>query len=178
MAYVETTDIETFLNITLEPNGETLVEALIEAVSEYVDNYCGRTWSHDEDDEIEETFDGDSSMLVPTAVPVAEVLSITDNGSEISSENIYNFGTYVKVDVILSGYYRSVVMTYKTAATSIPKDLKHALVQWVAQIFKAQSDAGKVASRISTGSVSVDYATRDGIPKFVEDIMRKYRLVV
>ena len=178
MAYLTTNDIEAMLNITLEANGVTLVNSLIEAVSEYVDSYCGRTWSHAANDEITEYFDGDTNLIKPTAVPVASIVYLKDQGNEISSTNIFNYGNYIKLDVITSGLYRSLELKYKTAATSIPKDLKGALVQWVSQIFKAQGDGGKVASRVTTGPVSVDYATKDGIPKYVEDVMRKYRLVV
>ena len=68
------------------------------------------------------------------------------------------------------------VITYRTSANAIPSDLKHAITRWVADIFKSQDDAGKVAKRVASGPVSVDYLVQDGIPKFVEMLLDKYRL--
>jgi hypothetical protein len=179
MAYLTTSDIESFLNITLEPDGVTLVQAIIDALSEYVDDYCGRTWTYGADTEITEVFDADSSIIKPEAVPVASIVSVTDNGNEIDSEVIYNYGNYIRIDTGLSGKYRAITLVYKTAATTIPKPLKHALVQWAAQIFKSQADAGKEVTRVNSGPVSVDYARSNaGVPEFVQLIMKKYRLVV
>lgn len=179
MAYLTYSDIESFLNITLEPAGRTLVTDIIEAISEYVDEYCGRTWTHAADEEITEVFDGDSAILQPQAVPVATIVSCTDNGQEIDTNLVLNYGTYIRIDTGLSGLYRSITLVYTTGATSIPKPLKHALVQWVAQIFKSQADAGKEVTRVSSGPVSVDYAkSNGGVPEFVMKIMRTYRLVV
>jgi hypothetical protein len=71
---------------------------------------------------------------------------------------------------------RTVVIVYRTSANAIPGDLKHALIRWVADIFKSQDDAGKTTARWSEGPVSVDYLVQDGIPKFVEMVLNTYRL--
>jgi hypothetical protein len=177
MAYLAYTDVEAFLNITLTADGRTLVNAIIPAIEAFVDSYCNRTWSKAAGDEIIETFDGGKATFFVKNPPVAEIVSITDDGDAVDADDIYNYGSYIKLAYKASPVPLGVVITYKTSATTPPADLKHALVQWVSQIFKSQSDAGKVTSRISTGPLSIDFLAQDGIPKFVEMVLDRYRLV-
>lgn len=179
MAYLLYTDVENFLNITLEAPGQSVVNEIILALTEYVDSYCNRTWSYGDDDEITETFDADSQIIRPIAVPVSEVISLTDDGVEIDSSLIYNYRTFLKIGAVLSGLPQGLELTYATSANVLPKDLKQALVMWAGQIFKSSTDGGKDVTRLSAGSVSVDYvASKEGVPPYVQNAMRKYRLVV
>lgn len=175
MAYIAKTDVETFLNITLTANGQALVDVLIAAIEAYVDRECNRTWTKGSGDNITETFDGGTDIFF-TQNPVASIQSFTINGSAYDLNNIYNYGSYLKTKSIVGTNPREIVIVYRTSANTIPPDLKHAIIRWVAEIFKSQDDAGKVASRVTSGPVSVEYLTQDGIPKFVEDVIKHYRL--
>ncbi len=175
MAYIAKSDIETFLNITLNSNGQALVDALIAAIEAYVDRECNRTWTKGVSDNITETFDGGTDIIFPTN-PVASIQSLTIAGSSYDVSNVYNYGSYLKTKSIVGSKPREIVLVYRTSANAIPADLKHAIVRWVAEVFKSQDDAGKVASRVTSGPVSVEYLTQDGIPKFVEDVIKHYRL--
>lgn len=176
MAYIQRSDIETFLNITLSVNGQVLVDALIPAVERFVEDYCGRIWSINSSTNITETFDGGTDTFFPQNLPIASIQSVTVQGSPYDLSQVYNYGSYIKLATQAVDIPRAVVIVYRTSANTIPADLKHALVQWISQIFKSQDDAGKVASRVSTGPVSVDFVVQDGIPKFVELLINKYRL--
>lgn len=175
MPYIAKTDVETFLNITLTTNGQNLVDALIAAIEAYIDRECNRTWTKGSTDNITETFDGGTDIFF-TQNPVASIQSFTINGSAYDLNNIYNYGSYLKTKSIVGTNPREIVIVYRTSANTIPADLKHAIIRWVAEIFKSQDDAGKVASRVTSGPVSVEYLTQDGIPKFVEDVIKHYRL--
>lgn len=176
MAYITRTDIETFLNITLNSNGQALVDALIPAVEKYAEDFCERNWSTGASTDITETFDGGTDMFFPRICPIASVQSVTINGSTYPLSNAYNYGSYIKLASPAIDLPRAVVIVYRTSANTVPNDLKHALIRWVADIFKSQDDAGKTTSRWSEGPVSVDYLVQDGIPKFVEIVLNKYRL--
>jgi len=176
MAYITRSDIETFLNITLNSNGQALVDALIPAIEKYVENYCERNWSTGSTTDITETFDGGTDTFFPRICPIASVQLVTINGSVYPLSNIYNYGSYMKLASPAIDLPRTVVIVYRTSANAIPGDLKHALIRWVADIFKSQDDAGKTTARWSEGPVSVDYLVQDGIPKFVEMVLNTYRL--
>lgn len=176
MSYVLRADIETFLDITLSANGQALVDALIPAIEKYAEDYCGRVWSKGANDDITETFDGGTNTFFPSIVPIASIQSITVQGSSYDLTRAYNYGSYIKLSSNAVDIPRCVVIVYRTSATSIPADLKHALIRWVSEVFKSSDDAGKVTSRVSSGPVSIDFLTQDGIPKFVEMVLNKYRL--
>lgn len=176
MAYVQRSDIETFLNITLTANGQALVDALILAIEAYVERECNRKWSYASNTDITETFDGGTDTFFPLHSPIASIQSLTIGGSSYSTSDVYNFGSYLKTKSVIGSKPREIVIVYRTSANAIPQDLKHAIVRWISEIFKSQDDAGKVASRVTSGPVSVEYLTQDGIPKYVEDVIKHYRL--
>jgi hypothetical protein len=177
MAYLANSDIETFLNITLEAQGAAIVTALIPVVSALTDKYCNRTWSDAGTNDITETYDGGESIYYVQNPSIKSVTSVTVNGSAlIENTDFWVYDSYIRLNTPAAGYPRGVVIKYKTNASSLPADLKHALVQWVSQIFKSQSDAGKVVSRISAGPVSMDFMTNAEIPPFVKMVLDLYRL--
>jgi hypothetical protein len=178
MAYLAYTDLEAFLNITLAAGGVSLANAIIAGISAYVDRYCNRTWTNTSNTEITETFDGGVDTFFVENPPIASVVSVTEDGDTLSlaDEDYYVYDTYVKFPVKAFSGNQSVVIKYKTSATTIPADLKHALIQWASQIFKSQSDGGKVATRVSSGPVAVEFVAKDGVPQFVQMVLDAYRL--
>ena len=176
MAYITRTDIETFLNITLSTNGQALVDALIPAIEKYVEDQTNRNWSTGASTDITEIFDGNTDTFFPKISPIASVQSVTINGTAYNLSNVYNYSSHLKFSTIAVDLPRTVTIVYRTSANTLPADLKHALIRWVADIFKSQDDAGKTTVRWSEGPVSVEYLAQDGIPKFVEMLINKYRL--
>jgi len=185
MPYIETGDIEKFLNITLTADGIALVTDLIVSIDAFVDDYCNRTWSKTSSDEIAEIFDGGTDLFFINYPPIVSVTSVkTDIRAdyagdllEESEDEFYVYDTYVKLASPASDIPRSVEIKYKTSATTVPEDLKHAIVRWVSEIFKSQDSAGKAVSRVSIGPMSIDYLTKDGIPLYVEKVLNRYRLI-
>ena len=173
MAYILTTDIETFLNITLTVNGQATVNALIPAVEAFADSYCNRTWAVTGNQV--ETFDGGGTVFLIKHPPINAVLSITEDGTVVGADSYYAYKSYIKSLSPLGTTPRSVVITYTSSITP-PADLKHALVRWVAEIFKTSEDAGKTTRRVKMGSVDIEYLIQDGIPTYVEMVLKRYRL--
>lgn len=177
MAYIVNTDVASYLNLTLTNPGQTLVNSLIAAVDKYIDEYCNRTWTNGSTTNIVETFDGDTDVFFVKNPPVASIISITEDGSIVDLTKVYNYSSYIKLNYKAVNKPRTVVITYRTSSNATPADLKQAEIQWVADMFKASSDAGKVTDRVAMGPVNVDYVVQDGIPKFVQDVLNRYRLI-
>jgi hypothetical protein len=176
MPYITKGDVATLLNITLNSGGDALLDQIIPAVEAYADNETNRTWSKGASTDITEKFDGGKNVFFVAYPKVASIQSITVDGSVLSSDQYYNYGTFIQLDFIPVNKPQTVVIVYRSSANTAPADVKHALIQWAAQIFKAQADGGKVASRVQAGAFSVDFVTRDGVPAFVEQVLSKYRL--
>lgn len=176
MAYLTNTEVGNYLNKTLTAKGQTLVDSLIEAVSAFVDRECNRSWTNGAGDDITETFDGGQYIYFPRIVPIASITSVTVNGTVLESDSYYNYGSYVRLATTAVALPRTVVIVYRTSATEIPSDMKEALKQWVGQLFLSATDGGKKTSRVQMGAVSIDYVTKDGVPKFVQDVIDGYRL--
>lgn len=184
MAYATYTDIEAFLNITLTAGGQSLVTTLIAEINAFVDNYCNRTWTKEASEDITETFDGGTDKYFVDYPPIASVTSVTTgitssySGDVLSEDDdeFYVYDTYVRLAVPASNTPRSVQIVYRTSATALPADLKLAIVRWVAEIFKSQDSAGKSVKRVTTGPMTVEYLTKDGIPDYVLRVLNRYKL--
>ena len=172
MPYIDSTDIENFLGLDLQTNGQTQVDALIPAIEAYFERQCNRKWSYSGNQV--ETFDGNTDTFFVKAPPIASVVSITDDGLAISTDDIYAYDSYIKLGYRTTNKRRCVVITYTTDAT-LPADVKHAMVRWVAQIYKEAKDAGKPVSRVSMGPMSVEFTAKE-VPQFVKDVIAAHRL--
>lgn len=177
MAYLIYTDVEKFLNINLTANGQALVNSLIDAVSEYINGFCGRVWSNGSSLDITEYFDGGVDTFFPKNTPISQITSMTIDGQSVASADIKNYGSYVKLLYSTNPGPQNVTIVYRTSANTLPADLKLALTMWISQIFKSQSDGGKTVESFSAGSISVKYLTKEGIPTFVSDIIESYRIL-
>lgn len=186
MAYIVKADVAKYLNVTLGTSGENIVDSLIPAVEKAVDNYCGRTWSNTEDEDIVEKYDGGERIYYVKNPPIATVTSIKTNFSSTYTGDTLNAATddyYIYDDHIelASTAYRgprSVVITYKSSATAPPADVKQACIQWVAHLFKSATDGGKTVSNVGVGQMSLAYkVASDDIPDFVKVALNPYRII-
>lgn len=174
MPYLTNADVASFLNITLTSAGQTTVDAIIAGVAKAAETYCDRTWS--ETGQQTETFDGFSSAFFPSHTPIASIAAVTIDGSLVDPSEVYLYPYFVKLGYRASRGFGNVSITY-TPAEALPGDLKHALVQWTAQIFKASEDGGKAVKSAQVGTVQMDYAVQDGIPAFVQQVLDRYRVI-
>jgi len=173
MSYITYTDIETFLNLTLSASGQSLVNAIIPAVETFAENYCNRKWNISGN--LTEYFDGGVDIFFPAYPPIAAIVSVEVDGSSYNLADVFNYKSYIKLESKAPLSNRNVKIVY-TSAAILPDDVKHALVRWTSEIFKSSDDAGKTTQRVNVGSVNVEFLTQDGIPKYVELVLNKYRL--
>lgn len=174
MAYFARTDVESFLNVTLTtPQGQNLVDMLIPALEARANRHCNRRWAVS--GQQVETFDGGQQTYFPSISPIGSVASITVDGTTLSTSEYFVYSGYIRLDYPAIRGNRNVVITY-TANVALPEDVKLALVQWAATIFKSAQDAGMLAKRVKFGQADVEYLLRDGMPQFVKDVLDSYRL--
>jgi hypothetical protein len=174
MPYIANADIAAFLNVTLTTEEESQLAAIIPALEAYAESYCNRRWNRGSADVIE-TFDGGTSAFFPRHVPIDSITSVTNDGDAVDAEDIYNYGTHIQLAYTPARLPRSIVVTYR-ANVPLPADLKHALIQWAAQLLKSAPEAGKAIKSFTVGPVSVEYLTAAGAPTFVETVLNRYRL--
>ena len=175
MAHIVKADVAKFLNITLNPTGEALVDSIIPAVEAAAESYCNRKWGVTGPQT--ETFDGGSGIYFPRYTPIDSITSITIDDTALTAADYFTYTDYIRLDSLAASGYRNVTIVYSPNAP-LPADVKQALIQWTAEIFKNAEDAGKVTRRASVaGSLEVDFLVQDGMPKFVEDVLNSYRLM-
>lgn len=175
--YVTPEDIGTFLNVDLNAAGTALLNLIIPGVEDYAETMCGRKWTVSNITAITEVFDGGGYQFVPKVTPIASVVSITVDGQVLTTDEYYVYAEYIEMAGYTAYGNQNVEIVYKTAANTIPSDLKLALIEWAAQIFKSSSDAGKVATSVSSGPVSIQFLAKDGIPAAVDLMIKKYRFI-
>lgn len=175
MAYFTKADVENFLNIDLNPSGVATVDALIPAVSTYANSYCNREW--DTSTLRTDYFDGNGQNLFFTKYsPITSIDEITVDGVAVTDTEYFTYSSYVTFDYAPAYGRRNIVIKYRSN-DPLPSDLKHALIRWTADIFKASPDAGKTAERVKFGNAETWFKTQDGVPQFVQTVLDRYRLM-
>ena len=203
-AYIQKTDVEAYMNLTLTGNGQLLFNLLLPAMQDMVDQYCNRSWNTT--NPITEYFDAIQAETAPYAqdtffvgcpkisqtpadinAPLAKgIISVTVGGVEWDMKYVYSYDTHVKLwlrpmTIMLPNPmgFKSIKIVYNSeAAGNVPPLIKLALIQWIARKIQTSSDSGKDAVRVQAGTVNVQYRP-DGIgemPDFVKQALDQYRL--
>ena len=176
--YITYTDVGNFLNISLNASGQSLVTSIITGVEAFVNRECNRKWNNTDGSPLIEKFDGNGqTKFFPKQIPIKSITSITSGGDALAATDYFNYSSYIRINFPVFTEPQGLIITYVSDAQAIPDDLKQGMIQWAAQIFKSHDDAGKVASRVTTGSgIAVDYLTKDGVPLFMEQLIASYRV--
>lgn len=186
MAYITKSNVATYLGITLTANGESVVDSLIPAIDQAIDTYCGRSWSKQANDNITEIFDGGTDVFFVKNPPIASVVSVKVGKEagyagdllDAAGDEYYIYDTYIQLAAQAVDVPRSVEIVYKSSANALPADIKQAEIQWVAELFKASPDAGKVVKDISIGSMRVSYARGESdMPEYVKRVLDTYKSI-
>jgi hypothetical protein len=174
MPYISKTDVSNHLNITaLSSAAEATLDVIIAGVEAAADTFCNRTFGATALQT--ELFDGNSDIFFPRKMPVSSITSVKIDGDLVAADDIYNYGHYIRLGYRAAPGNRIVEITY-TPTETLPNDVKLALIQWAGQLFKAAEDGGKVTERVRVGEVELWFKTQDGMPKFVEQVLARYRV--
>lgn len=189
MAYLLNSDVGSYLNVDLDADGQAMVDALIANFSDVVDNYCNRTWRNT--NPIVEKFDANTDTFFVSQPKVTSVDSVVVAGVTVDPQYIYNYGTYIKIFLMpqvfalpLFTFRQAVTITYETNAVvaNFPKDIKQALIQWIAREFQKAPDGGRETYEQQAGSVRQQFApsktsVEASIPPFVKMVLNSYRVI-
>lgn len=175
--YIVNADVASFLNVTLSAPEQAVVDDIILAVEAYANNFCNRLFIVSGAQT--EKFDGGKNTFFIKFPPINEVTSVTVDGHAENPADVFNYKSHIKLASTPLLGNQNVEIVY-TSAVTLPDDLKHALIRWAGQIFKSREDAGKDVSRVTVGSVSVDWLAQQtansGIPDFVVTVLNKYKI--
>lgn len=172
--YIINAQVASFLNVTFTPTEQAVVDDIIAAVEEYANSYCNRLFIVSGNQT--EKFDGGVDAFFVKYPPINIIVLVTVDGSLYNLADVVNYKSYVKLQTKPLTGSQNVVIVY-TSSITLPNDLKHALIRWTSQIFKSREDGGKDVSRVTVGSVSIDWLVRQGgIPDFVQTVLNRYRL--
>lgn len=175
--YITNAQVASFLNVVLSVPEQAVADDIIAAVEAYANNFCNRLFIVSGAQT--EKFDGGKNTFFIKFPPINAITSVTVDGHVENPADVFNYKSHIKLTSIPPLGNQNVVIVY-TSAVTLPDDLKHALIRWAGQIFKSREDAGKDISRVTVGSVSVDWtpqqAVSSGVPDFVMNVLGKYKL--
>lgn len=172
--YITNAEVASFLNVTFSPADQAVVDDIIAAVEAYANDYCNRLFIVSGNQT--EKFDGGINAFFVKYPPINTIVSVTIDGSPYNLAGVFNYKSHVMLSTTPSSGNQNIVIVY-TSAVTLPNDLKHALIRWAGQIFKSREDGGKDVSRVTVGSVSIDWLIKEGgVPDFVLKVLNRYRL--
>jgi hypothetical protein len=203
--YIEQTDVEKYLGVSLTNNGIAQFDLLNPLLQDMVDQYCNRTWNFA--NPVVEKFDALTKVgndlqanysffiqkppisTTPASLtyPLAEgIISVIVGTSLVDLNYIVSYGSFVKVvaafpSVILANPlgFKMIQITYNSgAAQNVPNPVKAAMIMWLARLIQTSPDAGKETNKVQAGNVIAQYNADkiNGIPDFVASALNPYVL--
>lgn len=165
-------------------NSDTIINAIIPKVSQFVKTICRRTFVDYVNDSKEEIFKGGWSKLYLKEYPIISVGSVevsTDYGSTYTE--LVEFTDYVldlEDGAITSIYYEEFPqyvngykVTYTGGYETLPEDLKLAVLDLVTYYIK--NDASVHSSKApGTNSVQIEYITTANLPAHIRRVLYMY----
>jgi len=173
-------DVKNYLGETGSDH-DALLEALIDRVSEAVETYCGRRFKQET---VTEYHDGRGrSRLALRRRPVASVTSLHDDldraytDEEIVDPDDYTFYPDEGIVELDAGVFqdglRNVKVVYVAGYATVPADLAHAAIVWVAAIFHRAQQGGDGFAQERVEAYSARFET-EPMPAAVRGILDAY----
>lgn len=195
MSYANEGKLENYLTIDVDNSFSDQISEWAEAVDEYIDNYCGRTFGDDGSETRYFNGDGRKELDVDdfqsiTSVEILEpnsddtMFTLTEGREE--DYLTYPYNSTVKYRLIMTpvsqgGNWKKGTKNIKITATwgrsTVPKDIELAATMLLAGIVEKGLKGGSVASE-SLGDYSVSFKEVDAISSVmgVQEILKKHKL--
>lgn len=186
---ITTADISAYMGKDLSVNDIAAAEIIIPAVLEKAFKYMGvrfdapvsttpEATEENPDPQptgiVTEYFDAPALTILPKyAVSSVQQLAASD---EVLTENEDYFvdEMMIRFNYQVTGEKRSIALQYIGVST-LPPDVKLALIEWVVLKLNNRSSAGKAVKRLSIGTYSADYAVdENAIPAEVTSVLDQY----
>lgn len=163
---------------------DSLLNSLIPAVSEAIENYCRRRFAQES---LVEYYDGGSFSIILARFPVLSIDSVyTDPSGQLNPGTLISSDSYVLYPdpgllILHSGKFpsgkRAVKVSYTAGYATIPDDLKQSATMLVSAWFiRARQGADGISSE-SIADYSVSFGPKR-LPPAVRSVLDFYRLQV
>lgn len=178
-------DLEAQKNITLQPDGQTQATTLGRSIVAWAERRTGRVF---EKRSVTEYFDGGASVYyltnTPVDVTVAPVITVYNPSTTLYDAFPYTASLTAEGMLSLAypvaSYPRGLSVTYTAGydATTLPADLKQALVELLVQKFESASEGGKSLKRVTVDTYTEEYdiSATSGVDQIME-VVDSYKVV-
>lgn len=175
-------------NSIVSTNHDAAITALLPRVSQFIKNYCGRTFIDHYSVSKTETFSGGTPSLFLVEAPVNNILDFEysqDFGQTYNSLVEYTDYTFNAetdtLDVLYLSAFPKGVNAYRVIYTggysTCPDDLKQAAIDLVTYYLKADMSVKSTRSPGSS-STQVEYIVNATVPSHIRRVLDYYRLVL
>ncbi|GAH29574.1 unnamed protein product, partial [marine sediment metagenome] len=113
-------------------------------------------------------------------VPIASVVTLTDNGSLVDSDDyhVYRQGRISLESGYFTEGFKKVAVSYVAGFTPVPADIKLAVNKLISIDYKTGKRRGFVAEKIGDYSYRMpDMSRSAGFPPEVEQTLRQYKII-
>jgi len=179
-------NVKLLLNIT-DGSQDALLTYLINAVSAWIETYCGRTFLKPAN-EITELYDGTGKkMIIVKNYPVDSLSKIEERTDAVTFVEIAvtKYYTDKEAGIVETDFFTTIgnnnyQITYKGGYATVPVDLDMACAQMVANEFyqrQTGGGGGEVSSE-SLGEYSVSYNYKSAeteTDKFIDNTLSRYK---
>lgn len=165
-------------------NQDAKINILVPKISQFVKNYCKRTFIDYAFDYKTEVFNGDLDSFILNEPPILEVQSV-----EFSSDYGQNYTELVEyTDWVLDGYQikpitqatfpkyiRGYKVTYRGGYEELPEDLHLATMDLVSYYLK-NDGAVNAVKFTNTSTMQTEYISDAALPSYIRRILDNYVL--
>jgi hypothetical protein len=160
-----------------EPSDIDVIIDLINSISTFFENYCGRKFTAAN---YTEYHDGGVQEIFPYRYPIISVSSIhVDSDWEWGSSTLVASGGYITIDDLsiyssstFSSGRKAIKLVYRAGYETIPNDLKQAAILETSRLYGLRKDIEKTSVTISDGNVT--FIVQDFLPQ-TKKILEYYK---
>lgn len=168
------------------PNEDTRIAAIIPKATELVKTICRRTFLDFVDDAKTEYFDGGTRNLVPTEIPILNLISFeksVDYGKTYSTLTEFTDFVLVKSTQELmvlnaetfNSHPNGYKLTYTAGYETLPDDLKLAVMDLVTYYLRNEM-AVHSPKAPGTNTVQIEYITTTALPAHIKRVLDQYTI--
>lgn len=172
-------NVKSFLQISVTTY-DTLLELLVNSVSEWIENECGRVFK-DSASNIVELHDGEGSMIFPRQWPINSIASIESRSGSLGAPtwtayttNDYTYDSRAGIIYFATPVFcdkQNIRLTYQGGFLTIPSDLELACIKMTSKEFDKRKSQGVPQEGVGGGSVTWN----ENVDPSAIKIIQKYR---
>lgn len=158
------------------------IDLLLPRVSQFVKNYCRRTFVDYVDDPTEQVFNGGTQTLILAETPVIDIVSVeysVDYGQTYAalveySDWVLNEDTIYPTSLPAFAYYlNGYKVTYTAGYDDVPYDLTLAVMDLITYYSKNEGAVNAI-KHTNTTSMQIEYISDTALPAYIKRVLDIY----